>query len=56
VLAIEGDVVQLLELQWPLGILGYIVLAASTGYLFLENAWFQNKLTGFKNSYEERWR
>jgi hypothetical protein len=42
VLAIEGDVIQLLELEWPQGLIVYVVLAALTIYLFLENAWFQN--------------
>jgi predicted membrane channel-forming protein YqfA (hemolysin III family) len=53
VLAIEGTIIQMLTpLHFPWNLFVYIALGAFTFWLFIHNAWFQNKLIGFKNRYE----
>ena len=53
-LAIEGDLIQLMQLSRWAGLLTYGILAAITIYLFLCNGWFQNKLTGLKTHTKKR--
>ena len=55
-LAIEGDVIQMLQMDRTWSLVPYAALASATVYLFLNNGWFQNKLTGMKSLYEEKWR
>lgn len=55
-LTIEGNILALAQLDRVWGLSLYFVIGALTVYLFLENAWFQNKLTGWRNSYENKWR
>jgi hypothetical protein len=55
-LAIEGTVVQMSTppLIFPWNLVAYGVVAAITFWLFAFNAWFQNKLIGLKNRYENQ--
>jgi hypothetical protein len=39
-------------LHFPYNVLLYVVTGAGLVWLFLFNGWFQNKLIGWKNSYE----
>jgi hypothetical protein len=41
-------------LVFPWNIVTYVILAMLTVWLFLDNGWFQNKLLGWKNKYEEK--
>ena len=55
-LTIEGNLIQMFNLAPPCAVLLYAGVALVTVYLFLFDGWFQNKLTGWKNSYENKWR
>ena len=54
-LAIEGTVIAMITpLVFPWNIVAYAILGFVTFWLFISNAWFQNKLIGMKNRYEEK--
>ncbi len=53
-LTIEGTIIQMTPLVFPLNLVTYFVSAAITVWLFIYNGWFQNKLIGVKNRYENR--
>ena len=54
-LSIEGTIIQLITpLLFPWNLITYLVLGAATTWLFLDNAWFQNKLVVWKASYEDK--
>jgi hypothetical protein len=54
-LTIEGTIIQMLQLDAVSSLILYAAFGALTFYLFICDGWFQNKLAGWKNSYEERW-
>jgi hypothetical protein len=52
-LSIWGTIIQMVDvLRFPCNVLLYVVTGAGLVWLFLFNGWFQNKLIGWKNSYE----
>jgi hypothetical protein len=54
-LAIEATVITMVEpLKFPWNIATWVGVLLGTGYLFLFNGWFQNKLMGWKAHYEGR--
>ena len=54
-LSIWGTIIEMLDfLHFPYNVLLYVVTGAGLVWLFLFNGWFQNKLIGWKNSYENR--
>ena len=54
-LLIEGKIVQMIEpLRFPGGLAVYAALSVVTFWLFICNGWFQNKLIGLKNRYEDK--
>lgn len=56
-LSIEGSVISMYSpLHWPSNVFTYLALATVTSWLFIGNGWFQNKLIGWKNHYEEKLR
>ena len=55
-LAIEGTIIDMLHLDAASSLTLYTSVGALTWYLFFHDGWFQNKLTGWKASYEEKWR
>jgi hypothetical protein len=55
-LTIEGNVIQMLQISAFCEIASFVVIGFATGWLFLDNAWFQNKLVRLKNTYEEKTR
>jgi hypothetical protein len=56
-LTIETGVVALISpLKWPWNLVTFAIAAVITGYLFLDNGWFQNKLIGLKGRQEEKLR
>jgi len=54
VVAIEGIIIEMMHLDFPGNLIVYIVLGLFTGWQFLFNAKFQNKLIEMKNNYENR--
>jgi len=55
-LTIEAAVIQMFNLDAVSNLILYIPVVALTWYLFLHDGWFHNRLTGWKNSREEKWR
>ena len=56
-LTIEATIISMIEiLRFPCNILLFAVLFVGTVSLFLYNGSFQNKLLGFKSSYESKFR
>lgn len=55
-LTIEGNVIQMLQAPALCEIASYAVVGTITAWLFLDSAWFQNKLIGLKLKYEEKTR
>ena len=54
-LTIEATICSMIEpIKFPWNIALYVVVAASTWWLFLDNRWFQNKLIGWKNRNEDK--
>jgi hypothetical protein len=52
-LTIEATVVTMIEpLKFPYNLVVYALVLLGTGWLFLDCGWFQNKLIGWKNTYE----
>jgi len=54
--AIEGTIIQMMPLSFPLNLIAYFVLGAITFWLFICSGWFQNKLVAMKLRYEEKGR
>jgi hypothetical protein len=55
VLSIEGTAIGMITpLAFPWNLVTYAVLGSITFWLFIGNGWFQNKLLGLKNQYEEK--
>lgn len=56
-LTIESTIIGMMTpLLFPWNIIAYAVLAAVTGWLFIDNGWVHNKLIGLKIRYENRLR
>jgi len=54
-LTIEAGVVSLLRpLYWPHNLIAYAATSAFTVFLWLFSGWFQNKLLGWKSTYESK--
>lgn len=54
-LAIGGTIIQMITpLIFPWNLIAYALFATFTVWLFINNAWFQNKLIGMKMRYEEK--
>jgi hypothetical protein len=54
-LSIEGTIIGMVTpLLFPWNLVIYAFLGFITFWLFINNGWFQNKLLGIKNSYEEK--
>jgi hypothetical protein len=56
-LTIETGIMGLIKpIDWPCNVVILLSLGAITVYLFFFNGWFQNKLIGLKNGYENKLR
>ena len=54
-LSLEASIVAFVEpLRWPWNLVTFLMTSGVTVYLVLFNAWFQNKLLGWKASYEDK--
>lgn len=54
-IAIEGNVIRMIDpLHWPWNLIAYIIAGGLTIYCFMASGWFQNKLIGIKNQYENQ--
>ena len=51
-----GVIAMIVPLRWPWNLITLALVGAITVYLFLDNGWFQNKLIGLKNHYEDKLR
>jgi uncharacterized membrane protein len=57
VLTIESTIIVMITpLSFPYNIIVYAIVALISVWLFIENGWFQNKLIGCKNRYENKLR
>ncbi len=55
VLSIEGTIIAMWQrLEFPWNELVYVAVGGMTFYFVLFNAWFKNKLVGWKSWYENR--
>jgi hypothetical protein len=53
-ISIEGTVVAMTPLIFPWNVIVYVIIALLTGWLWIENGWFQEKLIGLKTRYESK--
>jgi hypothetical protein len=54
VISIEGTIVGMTPLAFPFNVIVYAIIAAITGWFWLNSGWLHNKLIGLKNRYETK--
>jgi hypothetical protein len=55
-LTIGTALITLLPIVWWKTMMGYILFWVPSAWMFLDCRWFQNKLSAFRNSYEQKFR
>jgi hypothetical protein len=53
-LSIEGTIIGFTSFDFTTKLISFAVLAGVTFWLFMDNAWFQNKLVTLKTHYEDK--
>jgi hypothetical protein len=55
-LSIEGTIIQMLPVKFPLNLILYLGFGVFTWWLFMQSGRFQNRLRHWKNSHENKFR